>query len=221
MGITVKTTCYKDLAQALNGHCESHGHGPRVVIIDRSRADEEPLNLATLEDLKSGVMFNSKWKSSPIEIGVPIVVVFSNHAPNFHYPAGHLNSGDLMLTPDRLVDSNGRTTIYNLRDSADLFDIDDRTVTEPPEVPLFTDTTIVFDSSDEEDADASTDHDADFICDEEATEPQSDVETNQCISRQGTHRCPNYLEAGAGDPVCATCHRIANLGLTADFSPSS
>lgn len=55
---------------------------PRVVIVDLSRTQEDHMNYQVLEDLKNGVIFQSKYKSRMLVFETPHVVVFANFLPN-------------------------------------------------------------------------------------------------------------------------------------------
>lgn len=55
---------------------------PKVVILDLSRTQEDHMNYQVLEDLKNGVIFQSKYKSRVLVFEPPHVVVFANFPPH-------------------------------------------------------------------------------------------------------------------------------------------
>lgn len=70
-----------DAYYAINSYVNSHGHGPPLIVMDIPRTHED-VNYESIEKIKDGHFFSSKYMSAACRYARPHVACFANELPN-------------------------------------------------------------------------------------------------------------------------------------------
>lgn len=83
MGAILLGGANKDALYGIAQMVEKSGKGPDIVIFDIPRVNKGGISYQTLEYVKNGMFFNSKYESAMVRFNSPHVIVFANVEPEY------------------------------------------------------------------------------------------------------------------------------------------
>ncbi len=83
MGAILLGGANKDALYGIAGMVKEHGFCPPIVIFDIPRVNKGGISYQTLEYIKNGCFFNSKYESGMVRFNSPHIIVFSNQEPEY------------------------------------------------------------------------------------------------------------------------------------------
>ncbi len=83
MGAVLLGGANKDALYGIAGYVDKNGAGPKIVIFDIPRVNKGGVSYQSLEYIKNGCFFNSKYESGMVRFNSPHVLVFANAEPEY------------------------------------------------------------------------------------------------------------------------------------------